>query len=222
MEDANISSSSISVVEEIDIYDLAHKVKMNYPNINTWSRYSTISSTDKKYSMASSPTSKCISVSSEDMCISNSSYSNCVSVSYGDSSASLCREFSSVSLSYGDLSLSSVCGNYSTSIATGVCSKAEVNGKASNSVAIATGYLSQADAQGDAGLAIATGKNGCAKGSLSSFLMLDYRNEFKKITKTWTGKVGENGIKPDTYYYLDENGNPQESKMESCHAMSNI
>ena len=90
--------------------------------------------------------------------------------------------------------------------------------------ASATGYRGAASATGDYGAASATGGRGAASAtgaqsvSLSAgwqgkamasetgAIVLAYRNNSCEIVHIRASKVGENGIKPNVWYSLDENG----------------
>ena len=81
--------------------------------------------------------------------------------------------------------------------------------------ASATGYRGAASATGDQGAASATGKasvaaatgwNGRAQGAAGCAIVLAYRDYDGKIIHIRASKVGENGVKPDVWYSLDENG----------------
>lgn len=76
--------------------------------------------------------------------------------------------------------------------------------------ASATGYSGAASATGDHGAASATGSKGRAKGANGCALFLVYRDDDWIIRHVWGGIVGQNGIKPDTWYTLDSNGVPRE------------
>ncbi len=64
---------------------------------------------------------------------------------------------------------------------------------------------------GNSGAALASGRYGRARGIDGCALFLVHRDSDWKITKAWAGIVGENGVKANTWYELDEKGNPQEA-----------
>ena len=79
----------------------------------------------------------------------------------------------------------------------------------------ATGYQGAASAAGDRGAASATGYQGAAMacgyagkamGALGNALFLVYRDDGYVIRKVGAAIVGENGIKPDTWYLLSAEG----------------
>jgi len=76
--------------------------------------------------------------------------------------------------------------------------------------ATASGVRGAATASGDSGAATASGRYGKARGANGCALFLVHRDSNWKITKAWGGIVGENGIKADTWYSLNEAGDPEE------------
>ncbi|KZQ53568.1 hypothetical protein A3N43_12720 [Klebsiella aerogenes] len=86
----------------------------------------------------------------------------------------------------GDYSAASNTGDYSAASNTGNRSAAEVSG--SHSVAAAFGIESK------------------ARASLNSAIVLCYRNDEGELIHIRASKVGENDIKPDTWYTLNADG----------------
>ena len=74
-------------------------------------------------------------------------------------------------------------------------------GAASNS-----GTRGAASNSGDYGVAAALGFEGKSKSSESGAIVCVYRNDDGKLIHIRASKVGDDGIKPDTWYTLDENG----------------
>ncbi|KCB25999.1 hypothetical protein [Bordetella hinzii] len=72
--------------------------------------------------------------------------------------------------------------------------------------ASATGDQGAASATGDQGAAMACGYAGKAMGALGNALFLVYRDDDYVIRKAAAAIVGENGIKPDTWYSLSAEG----------------
>lgn len=67
-----------------------------------------------------------------------------------------------------------------------------------------------ASATGDQGVAFAAGFGGYAKAAASGAIFLVERDAGYNIVAVFASKVGQNGIKPDTYYRLD-GGKPVEA-----------
>ncbi len=101
----------------------------------------------------------------------------------------------------------------SSASATGYQGAASATGD--QGAASATGYQGAASATGDQGAASATGDQGvaCGLGYLSKAMAIEsgaivlvHRNDDYEIVHIRASKVGENGIEPNTWYSLDENG----------------
>jgi hypothetical protein len=106
----------------------------------------------------------------------------------GNRSASSATGDQSASSATGYGSASSATGDQSASLTTGSYSKSEVLKPDSHSVAIGVGYKNKAKAA-----------KGCA-------LVLCYRDSKNRVVHIRASKVGENGIKADTWYALDASG----------------
>ncbi|MEL5344623.1 hypothetical protein PTR23_07835 [Serratia nevei] len=79
-----------------------------------------------------------------------------------------------------------------------------------HSAASNTGYQSAAEVSGSHSVAAAFGIEGKARASENSALVLCYRNDEGELIHIRASKVGENGIKPNTWYTLNENGQFEE------------
>jgi hypothetical protein len=65
-------------------------------------------------------------------------------------------------------------------------------------------------ASGNKATAFAPGRSGKARASVGGAIFLTRRDAEWHITHVFASKVGDNGIKPDTFYVLDEEGKPKE------------
>ena len=75
------------------------------------------------------------------------------------------------------------------------------------SAATNTGYQSAAEVKGADSVAVSLGIHGRARGSAGNAIVLCYRDEINdRLIHIRASKVGENGIKPDTWYMLDKEG----------------
>ncbi|EGN0838549.1 hypothetical protein IR379_000371 [Salmonella enterica] len=74
------------------------------------------------------------------------------------------------------------------------------------SAATNTGYQSAAEVSGSQSVAASLGIEGKARASEGGAIVLCYRNEDGELIHIRASKVGENGITPDTWYQLDEDG----------------
>ncbi|EHU2470333.1 hypothetical protein A0147_RS16260, partial [Acinetobacter baumannii] len=98
--------------------------------------------------------------------------------------------YKSASSATGDKSASSATGNWAASLTTGHYSESQIK--------------DQKDDQ--YGVAISIGYEGKAKASEGSAIVLTHRNSEGEILHIRASKVGENGVKADTWYQLDANG----------------
>ena len=95
-------------------------------------------------------------------------------------------------------------GDNGAASATGIHGAASATGY--KGAASATGDHGAASATGIASIAAATGLNGSAKGASGCAIVLVRRDVDGTIIHIRASKVGENGVKPDVWYSLDENG----------------
>ncbi|EBG7960292.1 hypothetical protein FJI24_08095 [Salmonella enterica] len=95
-------------------------------------------------------------------------------------------------------------GNQSAATNTGYQSAATNTGN--QSAATNTGYQSAAEVSGSQSVAASLGIEGKARASEGGAIVLCYRDEDGELIHIRASKVGENGIMPDTWYQLDEDG----------------
>ena len=114
----------------------------------------------------------------------------------GDRGAASATGYSGAASATGDSGAASATGDSGAASATGY-----------SGAASATGYSGAASATGSKSVAIATGWNGKAKASKGSALFLCHRDEDDEILHVFAGIAGRDGVKPDTWYSLDESGN---------------
>ncbi|BCU51215.1 DUF7666 domain-containing protein [Citrobacter amalonaticus] len=113
----------------------------------------------------------------------------------------------------GDWSAATNTGNRSAATNTGNRSAATNTGNRSAatntgdwSAATNTGDWSEAEVSGSQSVAVSLGIEGKARASENGAIVLCYRDEDGELIHIRSSKVGENGIKPDTWYQLDEDG----------------
>ncbi|ECR7543741.1 hypothetical protein F2B55_02135 [Salmonella enterica] len=95
----------------------------------------------------------------------------------------------------GDWSAATNTGNWSAATNTGNCS-----------AATNTGNWSAAEVSGSQSVAAAFGIEGKARASEGGAIVLCYRDEDGELIHIRASKVGENGIMPNTWYQLNEDG----------------
>ncbi len=100
-------------------------------------------------------------------------------------------------------------GDWSAATNTGDWSAATNTGDWS--AATNTGNRSAAEVSGSQSVAASFGVSGKAKASESGAIVLCYRNDDGELIHIRASKVGENGIKPDVWYSLNEDGEFEEA-----------
>ncbi|MEZ1594868.1 DUF7666 domain-containing protein [Pseudomonas aeruginosa] len=104
----------------------------------------------------------------------------------------------------GDHSAASNTGDYSAASNTGDYSAASNTGY--RSAASNTGYQSAAEVSGKESVAASLGTEGRARASAGSAIVLCHRDDEGRLIHIRASKVGENGVKPDTWYQLSAEG----------------
>jgi len=74
------------------------------------------------------------------------------------------------------------------------------------SVATNTGDRSVAEVSGEHSIAASFGEKSKARAGVNGAIVCVYRNDDGELIHIRASKVGENGIKPDTWYTLNEDG----------------
>ncbi|EAT4230579.1 hypothetical protein O9Z87_002288 [Salmonella enterica] len=106
----------------------------------------------------------------------------------------MCGDWSAAT-NTGDWSAATNTGNRSAATNTGSCS-----------AATNTGDWSAAEVSGSQSVAAAFGIEGKARASEGGAIVLCYRDEDGELIHIRASKVGENGIMPNTWYQLNEDG----------------
>ncbi|WP_232805534.1 DUF7666 domain-containing protein [Salmonella enterica] len=122
----------------------------------------------------------------------------------GDCSAATNTGNRSAATNTGDCSAATNTGNRSAATNTGYRSAATNTGDWS--AATNTGNRSAAEVSGSQSVAAAFGIEGKARASEGGAIVLCYRNEDGELIHIRASKVGENGIMPNTWYQLNEDG----------------
>ncbi|ELS6172393.1 hypothetical protein R5R14_001207 [Salmonella enterica] len=104
----------------------------------------------------------------------------------------------------GDWSAATNTGDWSAATNTGNRSAATNTGY--QSAATNTGDLSAAEVSGSQSVAASLGIEGKARASEGGAIVLCYRDEDGELIHIRASKVGENGIMPDIWYQLNEDG----------------
>ncbi|EIS7841041.1 hypothetical protein L0237_002068 [Salmonella enterica] len=122
----------------------------------------------------------------------------------GNQSAATNTGYQSAATNTGNQSAATNTGNQSAATNTGYQSAATNTGN--QSAATNTGNRSAAEVSGSQSVAASLGIEGKARASENGAIVLCYRDEDGELIHIRSSKVGDNGIKPDTWYQLDEDG----------------
>jgi len=104
----------------------------------------------------------------------------------------------------GNRGAATASGNRGAATASGNRGAATASGD--RGAATASGNRGAATASGDQGVAISTGWKGRAQAAEGCAICLVHRDDNDKIIAIRASKVGENGIKPNTWYSLSADG----------------
>ena len=113
-------------------------------------------------------------------------------IATGYQSAAITKSYDSAAATTGPRSLASSTGDHSVASSAGDDSKASSTGKHS--------------------AALSFGRAGRVRGAEGCALFLVFRDVKGDIKHAWAGIAGRDGIKPMTWYSLNEEGNPVECK----------
>ncbi|HGM5802199.1 TPA: hypothetical protein ACKP5W_004900 [Pseudomonas aeruginosa] len=122
----------------------------------------------------------------------------------GDYSAASNTGYQSAASNTGNRSAASNTGDYSAASNTGYQSAASNTGY--QSAASNTGNQSAAEVSGQESVAASLGIEGRARASAGSAIVLCHRDDEGRLIHIRASKVGENGVKPDTWYQLSTEG----------------
>jgi hypothetical protein len=120
----------------------------------------------------------------------------------GYQSAATNTGYQSAATNTGDRSAATNTGYRSAATNTGYQSAATNTGD--RSAATNTGHQSAATVEGRDSVAISSGPAGKAKACKDSAIVLCYRDDVGHLIHIRASKVGDNGIKPDTWYSLND------------------
>ncbi|EKD3995318.1 hypothetical protein ONL47_004168 [Salmonella enterica] len=122
----------------------------------------------------------------------------------GNCSAATNTGYWSAATNTGNWSAATNTGDWSAATNTGNRSAATNTGN--RSAATNTGNWSAAEVSGSQSVAAAFGIEGKARASEGGAIVLCYRDEDGELIHIRASKVGENGIMPNTWYQLNEDG----------------
>ncbi|EHT4335188.1 hypothetical protein KX097_003525 [Salmonella enterica] len=154
---------------------------------------------------AATNTGSCSAATNTGSCSAATNTGSCsAATNTGDCSAATNTGSCSAATNTGDCSAATNTGNRSAATNTGNRSAATNTGN--RSAATNTGNRSAAEVSGSQSVAAAFGIEGKARASEGGAIVLCYRDEDGELIHIRASKVGENGIMPNTWYQLNEDG----------------
>ncbi|HHF3982457.1 TPA: hypothetical protein ACPOMX_000661 [Haemophilus influenzae] len=228
-DDTKIASAKITIETEINLPEMIKKAvewikgKVDWDaakvsntgnrsvatNTGDWS----VASNTGDLSAASNTGNRSVATNTGDLSVATNTGDWSVASNTGDLSAASNTGDLSVATNTGDWSVASNTGDLSAASNTGNRSVATNTGDlsvATNtvdlSVATNTGDWSAAEVSGKQSIAVALGWQSKAKASIDGAIVCVYRNDDGELIHIKASKVGENNIKADTWYTLDEIG----------------
>ncbi|MCO7511391.1 hypothetical protein NJH77_19285 [Serratia fonticola] len=190
--DSKIASAKITISAEISVHQLVTRA-IEW----IWSKV------DKTLEQTNTGNQSAASNTGNQSAASNTGDRSAASNTGNQSAASNTGNQSAAS-NTGDRSAASNTGDQSAASNTGYRSAASNTGD--RSAASNTGDYSAAEVSGSESVAAAFGIEGKARASANSAIVLCYRDEEGKLLHIRASKVGDNDIKPDTWYTLNANG----------------
>jgi hypothetical protein len=166
------------------------------------SGHSSTAASSGQYSTAASSGQYSTAASSGDSSKAASSGDFSKAASSGQYSTAASSGHSSTAASSGDFSKAASSGQYSTAASSGQYSTAASSGH--SSTAASSGQYSKASCDAN-GFACVAGSGGRVKGNAGSALSLGYVDGANR-RRIAVAYVGDDGIKPDTWYGVDQSG----------------
>ena len=207
--DTKIASSKITIEVELNIHDLL-KAGFEWVMNKIFAKHKR-ALTDLSTAATSGDWSTAATSGYQSTAATSGSRST--AATSGDWSTAATSGKQSTAATSGYQSTAATSGDWSTAATSGDWSTAATSGK--QSTAATSGYQSTAATSGDWSTAIASGKNSVAiafgsgaksKAVDGSAIVCCYFDNSGELIHIRASKVGENGIKPDIWYTLNEDG----------------
>ena len=228
-DDTKIASAKITIETEINLPEMVKKAvewikgKVDWDaskisNTGDWSAatntgYRSVATNTGKWSVATN-TGDCsaatntgnwsVATNTGKWSVATNTGNWSVATNTGNRSVATNTGYRSVATNTGDCSAATNTGKWSVATNTGDCSAATNTGNCS--AATNTGNWSAAEVSGEQSIAVALGWQSKAKASIDGAIVCVYRNHDGELIHIKASKVGENNIKADTWYTLDEFG----------------
>ena len=209
--DTKIASAKITIETEIKLPEMINRAvdwiknKINWSDDNTsntgyqsaatntgdWS-----AATNTGYQSAATNTGyQSAATNTGDRSVATNTGDRSVATNTGDRSVATNTGYQSAATNTGDRSVATNTGNWSAATNTGY-----------QSAATNTGYQSAAEVSGCGSIAITTGHDSKSKADNGGAIVCVYRDSNGDLIHIKASKVGENGIKANTWYTLDVDG----------------
>ncbi|WP_284259966.1 DUF7666 domain-containing protein [Pseudomonas aeruginosa] len=166
--------------------------------------YRSAASNTGDYSAASNTGNRSAASNTGDYSAASNTGNRSAASNTGDYSAASNTGYQSAASNTGNRSAASNTGYQSAASNTGDYSAASNTGY--QSAASNTGYRSAAEVSGKESVAASLGIEGRARASAGSAIVLCHRDDEGRLIHIRASKVGENGVKPDTWYQLNAEG----------------
>ena len=219
-DDTKIASAKITIETEINLPEMVKKAvewikgKVDWDtakisNTGDWSAatntgdWSAVTNTGNRSAATNTGYQSAATNTGYQSAATNTGYQS-AAINTGDQSAATNTGYQSAATNTGDWSAATNTGNRSAAINTGDRSAATNTGY--QSAATNTGDWSAAEVSGKQSIAVALGWQSKAKASINGAIVCVYRNHDGELIHIKASKVGENNIKADTWYTLDEIG----------------
>ena len=192
-DDTKIASAKITIETEINLPEMVKKAVEWIKGKVDWDAAKVSNTGD--WSAATNTGYRSAATNTGDWSVATNTSSRSAATDTGNRSVATNTGNRSVATNTGDLSVATNTGDLSVATNTGDWS-----------VATNTGNRSVAEVSGEQSIAVALGWQSKAKASIDGAIVCVYRNDDGELIHIKSSKVGENNIKADTWYTLDEFG----------------
>ena len=192
-DDTKIASAKITIETEINLPEMVKKAVEWIKGKVDWDAAKVSNTGD--WSAATNTGYRSAATNTGDWSVATNTSSRSAATDTGNRSVATNTGNRSVATNTGDLSVATNTGDLSVATNTGDWS-----------VATNTGNRSVAEVSGEQSIAVALGWQSKAKASIDGAIVCVYRNDDGELIHIKASKVGENNIKADTWYTLDEFG----------------
>ncbi|OFK51690.1 hypothetical protein [Haemophilus sp. HMSC066A11] len=210
-DDTKIASAKITIETEINLPEMIKKavewikgkVDWDAAKVSNTGYWSAVTNTGYR-SVATNTGYRSVATNTGDQSAATNTGDWSVATNTGDRSVATNTGYWSAVTNTGYRSVATNTGYQSVATNTGNRSAATNTGN--RSVATNTGNQSAAEVSGKQSIAVALGWQSKAKASIDGAIVCVYRNHEGELIHIKASKVGENNIKADTWYTLDEIG----------------